>query len=75
MDYVLEHADSHFHHHVLPMRKVNPLAEVASGEFDRRKQTGIRTPGIQNMERLFRLKPNQLKNYRANYSRKANRRD
>jgi hypothetical protein len=55
------------------MRKSNPLSEVASGEFDRRKQTGIRAPGIQNMERLFRLKPNQLRHFRANCSRKTKR--
>jgi hypothetical protein len=44
----------------------NPKAAVASGEFDRRRASGIQQPGIAHIERLFGLRPRQLANYRAN---------
>ena len=54
------------------LRPVNPKAEVASGEYDRRRTAGIQQPGVQHIERLFKLRQGQLRNYRANYlSRKS----
>jgi hypothetical protein len=57
-------------------RFVNPLLEVASGEFDRRRhEAGIRQPGIDVVARLFNLRAKQLANFRANYvSRKGRKR-
>jgi hypothetical protein len=49
------------------MRQPNPKVEIASGEYDRRKRAGIREPGIELVARMFNLRPEQLKNYRANY--------
>jgi hypothetical protein len=49
------------------MKTPNPKAEIASGEYDRRKAAGFQQPGIAHVERLFGLRPGQLKNYRANY--------
>jgi hypothetical protein len=49
------------------MRQPNPKVELASGEYDRRRTNGIREPGIAHIERLFKLRPRQLRNYRANY--------
>jgi hypothetical protein len=49
------------------MKAPNPKTEIASGEYDRRKAAGLQQPGIAYIERLFKLKPGQLKNYRANY--------
>ena len=54
-----------------PSRPVNPKAQVASGEFDRRRAAGIQQPGIQHIERLFELKQGQLRHYRANYISRA----
>ena len=49
----------------------NPMVELADGEYQRRKESGITQPGITHVERLFNLKPGQLWHYRANtYSRK-----
>jgi hypothetical protein len=57
------------------MRTPDPKVEVASGEFDRRKANGLRQPGIAHIGRLFKLRPRQLANYRANYiSRKERER-
>jgi hypothetical protein len=48
-------------------RQVNPKAQVASGEFDRRRQAGVTQPGVENIGRQFGLKQGQLRNFRANY--------
>jgi hypothetical protein len=48
-------------------KAINPKAEVASGEYDRRRAAGIQQPGIGHIERLFKLKQGQLRHYRANY--------
>jgi hypothetical protein len=54
------------------MRQLNPKVEQASGEYDRLKAKGYE-PGIDHVARLFRIKPNALRNYRANYiSRRFN---
>jgi hypothetical protein len=53
------------------MRRSDPQVELASGEYDRRKAKGYQL-GIVVIERLFKLRPNSLRNYRANYySRKV----
>jgi len=44
----------------------NPKIELASGEYDRRKQRGI-IPSVDAVARLFGVIPKALKNYRANY--------
>jgi hypothetical protein len=49
------------------VREPSLKAALASGEFDRRRAAGIQSPGIVVMERLFKLRPQQLKYYRANY--------
>ncbi len=54
-------------------RGVNPKAESASGEYDRRRAAGIQQPGIQHMERLFKLRQGQLRHYRANYISRTRR--
>ena len=54
------------------MRTIDPTVELASGEFDGRKQNGIAYPGISVVARLYGIKPAALSNYRANYvSRKT----
>jgi hypothetical protein len=45
------------------MRAPNPTVELASGEFDRRKQNGIAYPGIAVVARLFGIKPTTLGNF------------
>jgi len=55
-------------------RQPNPKAAIASGEYDRRKASGIQQPGIEHIERLFGLRKGQLASYRANHlSRRAQR--
>jgi hypothetical protein len=39
------------------------MVELASGEFDRRKQNGIAYPGIAVVARLFGIKPTTLANF------------
>jgi hypothetical protein len=56
-----------------PSRPVNPRAEVASGEFDRRRQAGVTQPGVENIGRQFGLKQGQLRNFRANYVSRTRR--
>ena len=57
------------------MRQPNPIVELASGEYDRRK---MNNPGVQvalfPVARLFNIPPKKLVNFRANYvSRKKKR--
>jgi hypothetical protein len=47
-------------------RRINPKVELASGEYDRRKQNGL-DPGIKFIARICGVPANALKNYRANY--------
>ena len=54
-------------------KAVNPKAEVASGEYDRRRAAGIQQPGIGHIERLYDLKRGQLRHYRANYISRTRR--
>jgi hypothetical protein len=54
------------------VRTVDPRLELASGEYDPRKQNGIIHPGISVVARLYGIKSAALANYRANYvSRKV----
>jgi hypothetical protein len=56
------------------MRKVvNPRAELASGEYDRRRAAGVQQPGVEHIERLYDLKRGQLRHYRANYISRTRR--
>jgi hypothetical protein len=45
---------------------MNPKVELASGEYDRRKLTGI-LPGTDQVAKLFGVRPETLRNYRANH--------
>lgn len=56
------------------MRQINPVVEVASGEYDRRKKAGIYYPGIELVAGKFGISGKALQNYRSNYiSRKGKR--
>jgi hypothetical protein len=55
------------------LKQINPKVELASGDYDRRKEKGI-IPSVAVIARIHGIKHNQLRNYRANYiSRKKPR--
>jgi hypothetical protein len=45
----------------------NPRIEAASGEYDRRRANGVQQPSIDAVARLFKVNPQALRNYRANW--------
>jgi len=51
----------------------NPKLLLASGEFDLRRVSGQRQPGIGIVAAKYGLTAKQLTNYRANNSRKQER--
>jgi hypothetical protein len=56
------------------MRRPNPVVELASGEFDRRKAS-IKQPGVAIVARHYGISPQQLLNYRANYISRNKRKE
>lgn len=56
------------------MRQPNPMLELACGEYDiaKREANGSQQITTKIIEKRLGLRPNQLRNYRANYlSRKT----
>jgi hypothetical protein len=57
------------------MKQINPLIELASGEFDRRAGVVAGKPSIDAVAAVCGVNPASLRHYRANYISRKRRPD